>query len=126
MTRDDSQAWATAYTDGRKNRDLLNGDHPLWRSIGEFMNMGRDVSPDDCWTAILSIFRESPGPGSGCPALLHRLEALPRGQPPWLTGEQGGRRDALCARALLPIRVVAGASDLDRRMCYRTKPVRDT
>ena len=60
MTRDEINAWATAYIEAHKDPNLRKGDHPLWWAVEHFMNMGRDVSPRDCWAAILEILSREP------------------------------------------------------------------
>jgi hypothetical protein len=60
MMREDIQAWATAYIEAQQDPDLLKGNHPLWWAVERFINMGSDVSPEDCWLAILEILSRDP------------------------------------------------------------------
>ena len=60
MMREDIQAWATAYIEAQQNPDLLKGNHPLWWAVERFINMGSEVSPEDCWSAILEILSRGP------------------------------------------------------------------
>lgn len=59
MTRDEIDAWASAYIEAQK-KPKLESEHPLWWAVERFMDMGRDVSPDDCWVAILEILSRNP------------------------------------------------------------------
>jgi len=62
MTSDEIQAWAAAYIEAQKDPDLLKGqgDHPLWWAVEQFMGATTDVSPHDCWAAILEVLSRSP------------------------------------------------------------------
>jgi hypothetical protein len=62
MTGDEMRAWATAYIEANQDANPLktDGDHPLWWAVKLFLNMGTDVSYEDCWIAILEILSRRP------------------------------------------------------------------
>jgi hypothetical protein len=60
MTRDEIADWATAYIEAQMI-PKIPADHPLWWAIERFMlPVGTDVTPEDCWMAILEVLSREP------------------------------------------------------------------
>jgi hypothetical protein len=60
MTRDEIEAWAAAYIELLREPGKYDARHPLSWAVSRFQERGGDVSPDDCWAAILEIVARDP------------------------------------------------------------------
>lgn len=60
LSHDEIAAWATAYIEAQ-TIPHIPADHPLWWAVERFMLVvGTDVSPEDCWKAILEVLARDP------------------------------------------------------------------
>lgn len=61
MSRQEIEAWATAYIQAQQDPTLLHEGHPLWWAVEKFMMPATDsVTPEDCWAGILEVLARDP------------------------------------------------------------------
>jgi hypothetical protein len=61
MSRQEIEAWATAYIQAQQDPTLLHEGNPLWWAVEKFMMPATDsVTPEDCWAGILEVLARDP------------------------------------------------------------------
>ena len=61
MSRQEIDAWASAYIQGQQDPTLLQDGNSLWWTVEKFMpQQCCGASPEDCWAAILSVLTQDP------------------------------------------------------------------